>query len=364
LKDVSFEVKQGQVLGILGHNGAGKSTLLKILSRITEPAEGYVDVVGRVGSLLEVGTGFHPELTGRENIYLNGAILGMRREEIQRKFDDIVAFSEVEKFIDTPVKHYSSGMYLRLAFAVAAHLEPEILLIDELLAVGDASFQRRCLGKLGQVAKEGRTVIFVSHNMPAITALADSCILLKHGQVHMEGEPDQVVSAYLKASAGQAKSLDKLKERSGSGELRVTAVEVCDAASGIEVNHILTGQDVLIRIHYRAAKAVNALTLFVDVTFRDSTGGPVCTLSTRFAQVIERVLPSEGLLECRVPALPLAEDNYTIDIWTMWNNVISDYVQNIPVPPVLSSDYYGTGQMPVRRKHGSLVVEHSWSAAV
>jgi len=197
LKDVSFEVKRGEAVGIIGRNGAGKSTLLKILSRITEPTGGYADVYGRVGSLLEVGTGFHHELTGRENIYLNGAILGMTRVEIERKFDEIVAFSEVEKFMDTPVKHYSSGMYLRLAFAVAAHLEPEILLVDEVLAVGDAAFQKKCLGKMGNVAQEGRTVLFVSHNMGAITQLCEWALWLDNGQLKLTGPSSDVVAAYL-----------------------------------------------------------------------------------------------------------------------------------------------------------------------
>ena len=202
LKDVSFEVKQGEVVGIIGRNGAGKSTLLKILSRITEPTTGFANIYGRVGSLLEVGTGFHHELTGRENIYLNGAILGMTRLEINRKFDEIVAFSEVEKFIDTPVKHYSSGMYLRLAFAVAAHLEPEILLVDEVLAVGDASFQKKCLNRMQDVGQQGRTVLFVSHNMPAITRLCERVILLDEGKVLMDGPSHQVVSAYLNSGLG------------------------------------------------------------------------------------------------------------------------------------------------------------------
>lgn len=197
LKDVSFEVQQGEVLGIIGRNGAGKTTLLKILSRITEPTEGRALINGRVGSLLEVGTGFHPELTGRENIYLNGAILGMRRGEIDRKFDEIVNFSGVERFIDTPVKRYSSGMYVRLAFAVAAHLEPEILLIDEVLAVGDAQFQKKCLGKMGDVAKEGRTVVFVSHNMVAVQNLCDRVIWLDEGVTIQTGQPRQVISSYL-----------------------------------------------------------------------------------------------------------------------------------------------------------------------
>lgn len=202
LKDVSFEVKRGEVVGVIGRNGAGKSTLLKILSRITEPTEGEVDIHGRVGSLLEVGTGFHPELTGRENVYLNGAILGMRRSEIVRKFDEIVAFAEVEKFIDTPVKHYSSGMYMRLAFAVAAHLEPEILIVDEVLAVGDAEFQKKCLGKMGDVAKGGRTVLFVSHNMGAVQALCCRVLRLADGRVAGVGSTAAEVAAYLSAAVG------------------------------------------------------------------------------------------------------------------------------------------------------------------
>lgn len=202
LKEISFEIERGEVIGIIGGNGAGKSTLLKILSRITEPTKGFAEIHGRVASLLEVGTGFHPELTGRENIYLNGAILGMRRTEIERKFDEIVDFSEVEKFIDTPVKHYSSGMYLKLAFAVAAHLEPEILLVDEVLAVGDVRFQKKCLGKMGAVAKEGRTIIFVSHNMGAITQLCERVLLLENGRLKRIGPSEAVVSDYLASSLG------------------------------------------------------------------------------------------------------------------------------------------------------------------
>jgi lipopolysaccharide transport system ATP-binding protein len=202
LRDVSFDVRRGEVVGIIGRNGAGKSTLLKILSRITEPTAGEADLWGRVGSLLEVGTGFHPELTGRENIFLNGAILGMRRAEIQRKFDAIVAFAEVEQFIDTPVKHYSSGMYMRLAFAVAAHLEPEILLVDEVLAVGDAAFQQRCLGRMGEIAREGRTVLFVSHNMAAVNRLCSVAYWLDAGRIRQQGLPADVVSEYLLMSKG------------------------------------------------------------------------------------------------------------------------------------------------------------------
>jgi lipopolysaccharide transport system ATP-binding protein len=196
LRDVSVEVWQGEVLGVIGRNGAGKTTLLKILSRITEPTEGLVAIHGRVGSLLEVGTGFHPELTGRENIYLNGAILGMKKAEIERRFDEIVSFAEVEKFIDTPVKHYSSGMYMRLAFSIAAHLEPEILLVDEVLAVGDAAFQRKCLGKMGDVAKEGRTVLFVSHNLQAISTLTERTLVLETGNIIFNGETSSALGQY------------------------------------------------------------------------------------------------------------------------------------------------------------------------
>ncbi|MBI3951593.1 MAG: ABC transporter ATP-binding protein, partial [Acidobacteria bacterium] len=228
LRDVSFEIKQGEVVGIIGRNGAGKSTLLKILSRITEPTEGYAEIHGRVGSLLEVGTGFHPELTGRENIYLNGAILGMKRTEIERKFDEIVAFAEVEKFIDTPVKHYSSGMYLRLAFAVAAHLEPEILLVDEVLAVGDAAFQKKCLGKMEDIGAQGRTVLFVSHNMPAVSRLCRRAILLDEGSVLRDGASHQVISAYLASGLGTTavREWPDLANAPGNDVVRLRAARV------------------------------------------------------------------------------------------------------------------------------------------
>src|SRR6266480_2028497 len=222
LRDVSFEVRRGEVVGIIGRNGAGKSTLLKILSRITEPTTGRVRIRGRVASLLEVGTGFHPELTGRENVFLNGAILGMSREEIKRKFDEIVAFAEVEQFLDTPVKRYSSGMYVRLAFAVAAHLEPEILIVDEVLAVGDYEFQRRCLGKMNEVAHCGRTVLFVSHNMTAIEELCSQSILLKNGHIERSGATHQVVAHYLSSTVTPSVwQIDEQTEREGTGNARI-----------------------------------------------------------------------------------------------------------------------------------------------
>lgn len=228
LKDLSFEVKHGEVVGIIGRNGAGKSTLLKILSRITEPTTGYVDIYGRVGALLEVGTGFHPELTGRENIFLNGAILGMSREEIRRKFDEIVSFAGVEKFIDTPVKHYSSGMGLRLGFAVAAHLEPEILIVDEVLAVGDAEFQKKSMGKMSEVAGQGRTVLFVSHNMAAVQAMCTRAIWLNHGQVVEQGNTDQIVSSYLNHAVESSTDqfYPNIEQAPGNDRIRVRRVRV------------------------------------------------------------------------------------------------------------------------------------------
>ena len=228
LKDVSFEVKQGEVLGIIGRNGAGKSTLLKALSRITEPTCGRIEINGRVSSLLEVGTGFHGELTGRENVYLNGTILGMKRAEITKKFDEIVAFAEVDQFVDTPVKHYSSGMYLRLAFAVAAHLEPEILIVDEVLAVGDLSFQKRCLGKMEGVAKDGRTIFFVSHNMPAITRLCERAIYLDEGRLRADGPVHEVVNAYMNLGLGCMSCREWLDpDKAPGGEIaRLRAVRV------------------------------------------------------------------------------------------------------------------------------------------
>ena len=245
LRDLSFEVRAGEVLGVIGRNGAGKSTLLKILSRITEPAEGMAEITGRVGSLLEVGTGFHNELSGRDNIYLNGAILGMKRTEIARKFDEIVAFAEVEEFVDTPVKHYSSGMYLRLAFAVAAHLEPEILLIDEVLAVGDAAFQKKCMGQMGKVAQQGRTVLFVSHNMAAVRALCTRVAYLEQGRLDFIGDPAQAIRRYNESATGSG------QPALGSGDAVFTDVRI----NGSAYATIAPGEpfEASCRLHLRAA---------------------------------------------------------------------------------------------------------------
>lgn len=266
LRDVSFEIKRGEVVGIIGRNGAGKSTLLKILSRITEPTEGFADIYGRVGSLLEVGTGFHSELTGRENVYLNGAILGMRWVEIGRKFDEIVAFAEIEKFIDTPVKHYSSGMYLRLAFAVAAHLEPEILLVDEVLAVGDAAFQKKCLGKMEGVAKEGRTVFFVSHNMAAIKSLCNRAILLDGGHVVCDGSVDEVVDSYLLPETDMAKTgiIPDNAERIGTAEASLRFVQLANAL-GKPVSQLYFGQPFRITLIFDVLRDIQDALIEVNI---------------------------------------------------------------------------------------------------
>ncbi|HJW76017.1 MAG TPA: ABC transporter ATP-binding protein [Thermoleophilia bacterium] len=269
LRDVSFELPHGQVLGVVGRNGAGKSTLLKILSRITEPTSGRATVNGRVGSLLEVGTGFHPELTGRENIYLNGAILGMTRAEIARKFDEIVEFSEIARFLDTPVKRYSSGMYVRLAFAVAAHFEPEILVVDEVLSVGDAAFQKKCLGKMEHVAGEGRTVLFVSHNMPAIRSLCSHAIQLEAGQVVNTGSATAVVDEYLKIQASIESSVT-WPDASGPGDetARLTGVSVLDRG-GAPAPVVTTGDPFLIRMEVEIGRLSEALCIGFDLATAD-----------------------------------------------------------------------------------------------
>lgn len=262
LKNVSFEIKPGEVVGIIGRNGAGKSTLLKILSRITEPTEGCAEVWGRVGSLLEVGTGFHPELTGRENVYLNGAILGMKKMEIDRKFDEIVDFAEVETFLDTPVKHYSVGMQVRLAFAVAAHLDPEILLVDEVLAVGDARFQKRCLGRLGEVAKSGRTVVFVSHNMQAVSIFCPRAILLEKGRVADEGPARRIVSKYLASVASQlAQAVWPFEESPGNEIVRLRAVRAVNRNQEPSMN-ILIGEPISLEVEFWCLRKAPVLASF------------------------------------------------------------------------------------------------------
>jgi lipopolysaccharide transport system ATP-binding protein len=280
LKDVSLEVHEGEVLGLIGRNGAGKTTLLKILSRITRPTTGWAEIRGRVGSLLEVGTGFHPELTGRENTFLSGAILGMGKEEIARKFDEIVAFAELEKFIDTPVKHYSSGMYVRLAFAVAAHLEPEILLVDEVLAVGDINFQKKCLGKMGDVARAGRTVVLVSHSMGAINALCSRCIILNAGSVEFNGSTAEATTRYYAESLNFIDGADlSQRPREGNGKARFNTVTIrpCDAA-GNPLPSAVPGCDLSIELEVVCQSDFSGSNL--AIIFYDSTGYRVIDANT------------------------------------------------------------------------------------
>jgi lipopolysaccharide transport system ATP-binding protein len=319
LRDVSFKVTQGEVLGIIGRNGAGKSTLLKILSRITRPTEGRAEIHGSIGSLLEVGTGFHPELTGRENIYLNGAILGMKRGEIARKFDDIVSFAEIEKFMDTPVKHYSSGMYLRLAFAVAAHLDPEILLVDEVLAVGDHEFRKKCLGKMGDMSREGRTVLLVSHNLPSIVSLCQRAILLNAGRVVREGQAAAVVQQYLstvRSAVGEVVWPDPA-QAPGNDIVRLHAVRILQDGMGTSTADVDIAKEVLIQIEYWNLREGNLL--YPAIWLRDQIGTFVLSSSnSRSVSLTEdrwngAAYPM-GLFQsvCRIPGDFLNEGVYSI----------------------------------------------------
>ena len=299
LREVSFTVERGEVVGIVGHNGAGKSTLLKILSRITEPTEGRAVINGRIGSLLEIGTGFHPDLTGRENVYLNGAILGMHRHEIEAKFDEIVAFSEIEKFIDTPVKRYSSGMYVRLAFAVASHLEPEVLILDEVLSVGDAAFRSKCQDKMAEVARNGRTVLFVSHNMGAVQTLCPRAIWFDHGVIKMQGPSEEIVSAYLLSSGRGSSGPAVLK--SWADELSIERVRVLDEA-GEETTSVVSGSSITIEADYYAREPVIQPYLWIGIA--GHTGHLFTANMLLDGQRPER-LEGRGRIRCRFSKVPL-----------------------------------------------------------
>ncbi|BET68967.1 hypothetical protein ASA1KI_38850 [Opitutales bacterium ASA1] len=355
LRGVNLEVKQGEVTGIIGRNGAGKSTLLKVLSRITDPTEGRIRLKGTVASLLEVGTGFHPELTGRENIFLNGAILGMARTEIRRKFDEIVAFSDIEKFLDTPVKRYSSGMYVRLAFAVAAHLEPDILIVDEVLAVGDAAFQRKCLGKMDEVAKTGRTVLFVSHNMPLIANLCTTATMLRGGRVVSSGAVKDVIDHYLADVAGaSSRPLAERTDRSGNGDIVVTDLEVLDA-EGRSAANVVSGDRITLRMHYRCRES-GARECRAGIMVRQSE--QLCfVLSSLMARKDPMYLEGSGHIDFVVPELPLAGAVYTLDPF-LESNELHDNVANGAELSVVDGDYFGSGRIkpsPHWRNVGVLV---------
>ena len=361
LKDVSFEVAPGEVVGIIGRNGAGKSTLLKILSRITEPTAGRVELYGRVASLLEVGTGFHAELTGRENIFLNGSILGMTRKEIEAKFDEIVAFAEVDKFIDTPVKRYSSGMYVRLAFAVAAHLEPEILIVDEVLAVGDAAFQKKCLGRMRDVASTGRTVIFVSHNMAAVSSLCTKAMVLWEGSVEYPlGNVEDGVQKYLTQVHKITKTkLAERTDRKGNGKVRIEDFASFDR-QGSELEYLATGQEVDFRVYY-SCKENNVENVSVAIGISSNSGAFVSLLSNQIAGEPFESICNEGFITCKIKKLPLAPGSYTASLIIRSNDVILDWIQQAVTIVVEPGDFYGTGRMPPQ-SHAGVLLEQEWTA--
>ena len=361
LRDVSFDVEQGSVWGIIGTNGAGKSTLLKILSRVTAPTSGQINVRGRVASLLEVGTGFHPELTGRENIFLNGAILGMTKSEVKKKFDEIVAFSEIEKFIDTPVKRYSSGMYVRLAFAVAAHLDPEILVVDEVLAVGDAAFQKKCLGKMGAVAKEGRTVLFVSHNMGAVRNLCEKAVVMRHGRILSMGQADEQVSIYLRDLGRRAEEdIGLRKDRGGDGRVRLMMVQVKDLTTG-SVGTVCAGNPVEFVFSFQK-KVGDELSIGVGFSCFHGTGGEKIFHNDSLQQNISYGnIPATGEVVCRIPKLPLPPGHYSLDaILYYLGSRVADHVQSAAVFDVCDGDFFHAGKQG--NMWGGLVyVESEWS---
>jgi homopolymeric O-antigen transport system ATP-binding protein len=364
LRDVSFDVQQGEVVGIIGRNGAGKSTLLKILSRITDPSSGSISLRGRLASLLEVGTGFHPELTGRENIFLNGAILGMRKAEIKARFDEIVAFSEIEKFLDTPVKHYSSGMYVRLAFAVAAHLNPEVLIVDEVLAVGDMAFQKKCLGKMSEVSRGGRTVLFVSHNMAAVESLCQRGIVLEQGQMVFNGTAKEAVEQYLAiaqsgAAGPQAHTVDLTeaprRSRLSSGRLLSKLEFVTDGDQPL-TGGLPLGDGLKIRVHFTLQNPTEGFD--VGLGFNNVYGQRVFTAHSWFEP--DRPHGSHvgpQIFVCDIPSFTLLPGDYTLRVWLDVGRAEADLVDDAARITVLPTDYYGTGKVPW---NGVFVLKHDW----
>jgi lipopolysaccharide transport system ATP-binding protein len=349
LKDVSFTINRGEVVGVIGRNGAGKSTLLKILSRITEPTHGRIEIEGRVASLLEVGTGFHPELTGRENVYLNGAILGMTREEIGRKFGEIVAFAEVEKFLDTPVKHYSSGMYVRLAFAVAAHLEPEILVVDEVLAVGDFQFQKKCLGKMESVAeKEGRTVIFVSHNVAAVRQLCRNVIVLDKGRVVFQGPTEEGLRHYLEASGAEEEKPSLVLEPPPNDRLPLTlkrATLIGD--SGGDAPFYLN-QPLTVKVEFTSKEPTRELV--VGMVIYDAQGLPILNANNVYQPYAPFAEPvTAGQVICELGIVPWMPGRYSISFWVGLTEDNLQVIEHGLTFTVLTRDAWGTGRLPPQK---------------
>ena len=359
LQGVDFDVRQGDVLGLIGRNGAGKSTLLKVLSRITEPTRGRVVLHGRVASLLEVGTGFHSELTGRENIYLNGTILGMRKREIDRKFDEIVAFAEVERFVDTPVKRYSSGMYVRLAFAVAAHLEPEILIVDEVLAVGDAEFQRKCLGKMGDVARGGRTVLFVSHNMAAVQGLCSRALLLERGRVAFDGPVSEAIRRYLASGKEAASARGGLTR---TGPLRPTRVEITDVqllVNDAPTTQISSGDSCTIRVHYRTLSPEFIGSRFSPQIRLLADGQKVATLWPNMVSGTGVPAAERGAIDCRIARWPFRTRNMVAEVVGYVGLEPQEHIVDALVFDSHDGDYHGTGIVPYQ-EDGFVFLEHSF----
>ena len=346
LKDVSFDVQPGEVIGIIGRNGAGKSTLLKLLTRITEPTSGEAIINGRVGSLLEVGTGFHPELTGRENIFMNGTILGMKMREIAAKFDEIVAFSELEKFIDTPVKRYSSGMYVRLAFSVAAHLEPEILLVDEVLAVGDVQFQKKCLGKMGDVARAGRTVLFVSHNMAAVQNLCQRGVWLQHGRLQQIGEIETVVKAYLEGGENKSDAFFKRSARPKDGEAAIESATLYVANQPMAM--LRMGDSIEIELEIVGMRSQGHYV--AGLAFYDEMGGRICGLNSFETANVSFPLAAGTCTRvvCRIQNMNLLPGLYRVDaiIQTAADRRPVDKVESMLRFEVAGWDVYRTGRIP------------------
>jgi len=362
LSDVSFDVMKGERIGIIGRNGAGKSTLLKVISRITEPTGGRISIKGRVASLLEVGTGFHPELTGRENIYLNGAILGMHRAEIKKKFDEIVDFSGVEKFLDTPVKRYSSGMYVRLAFAVAAHMEPEILIIDEVLAVGDAEFQKKCLGKMQDVSMEGgRTVIFVSHNMAAIESLCQKVIILNEGRQIFTGPTKEGISTYLDNTSAISKvSISDRKDRTGNGKVRFVDFRILDD-KGAYVDNMLSGDTYTFELFYKNFSNQLFKNVVVCLEIIDDRENRLLFLRNDFSKNIIDLNKDSGSIKCKISNLPLAVGTYHFVLYLSMNDVETlDLIFNVRYTDVIGGDFFRTGSngLPGQCK---ILTDASWT---
>jgi lipopolysaccharide transport system ATP-binding protein len=361
LKDVKFEVNKGEVVGIIGRNGAGKSTLLKILSRITNPTEGRAEIRGRVASLLDVGTGFHPELTGRENIYLNGAILGMSRAEIARKLDAIIAFAEIDKFLDTPVKRYSSGMYVRLAFAVAAHLEPEILIVDEVLAVGDIEFQRKCLGKMGEVAGGGRTVLFVSHNMTAVQNLCSKVILIANGRASAIGPSSEIVARYLASNTGLCVADGDLRtlRRKGEGQIRFHRLEFFDQ-NGLPVTTPRTGDELNVVLSFDGSRT-EPRPVRVGITFYDVLDNPlfICANEASCNELLR--IGAGQKVACRIPRLPLSAGRYKVGLFLERAGVIQDWLQDYVPLEVADKSFFGTGHnIPLKWQGKMVLVDNEW----